>query len=82
MPPGATPYAIVFSRDGNFAYVTSFFTNSVLVLDLTTNSIVKTIGVGTFPAQQVEGMSKKFGRERELGLDRSGSGHRSRASRR
>jgi YVTN family beta-propeller protein len=54
--PGGTPTTffgtggIVFSRDGTNAYVSNFFSNTITVLNATTDSVVGTVPVGSGPA--------------------------------
>ena len=54
--PGGTPNTffgtpgIAFSNDGTRAYVSNYFSNTITVLDATTNSVIATVPVGSGPA--------------------------------
>jgi len=48
-PNGSNPYWMVLHPDGEKAYVTGLFTNSVYVLDLVNKNVSNTISVGSVP---------------------------------
>lgn len=52
-PNGSNPYWMVIHPDGDKAYVTALFTNSVYVLDLVNNNVSNTITVGPVPEGMV-----------------------------
>ncbi len=59
-PNGSNPYWMVVHPDGNKAYVTGLFTNTVYVLDLINNVVLSTIPVGSTPEGMVLYNDKLF----------------------
>ncbi len=52
-PNGSNPYWMIIHPDGNKAYVTGLFTNTVYVLDLINNVVSSSIPVGSTPEGMV-----------------------------
>jgi len=51
IPVGTNPYSITISNGGTRAYVSNFDSNSVSVIDTTTDQVVSTVQTGTAPIE-------------------------------
>jgi DNA-binding beta-propeller fold protein YncE len=56
LPPGSNPHEIILSNDGSKYYITAQGRNEVQVYDRTSNTLITSIAVGTFPQEM--GLSK------------------------
>jgi len=59
-PNGSNPYWMAIHPDGNKAYVSGLFTNTVYVIDLIGNSVINSIPVGSTPEGMVIYNDKLF----------------------
>ncbi len=71
---GSAPFGVAITPDGAFAYVANRNPGSVSVIATATNTVVATVGVGTFPlgvaitpGEDAQGQEGQEGQEGEEG---------------